>query len=359
MILDENIKLNEWLQQKKGKIMKATFALTPILRNNNFSRKLRLLLYKSLIVGACNYGLELHYNMEHSKKLQPAMNLGLRMLKGAPRHASVLGIFRETGQTAVHTRAAIARLRLYRKIPELKTMLRQFYIHPDAVNTTRCGNTWMKKTARLYKQIENVQPENDTEGVKQKIIRFCENQYTWNANSMQCNTWRRYESDSMQLTAGWILGPSFESSRSIGAKYLLCARIGCLWTVKKAFVTEIVHIREDTPEDHLIRFKGTRCILCGDVIEDNSTEMAHLVVNCCFLQDKRMSLMWYINHFSEELTARMTLPSGRTMDNVELCIYKLLLGAKHGDSGQCRLAGLFSGGADGWYCGKGTLCSCF
>jgi hypothetical protein len=37
--------------------------------------------------------------------------------------------------------------------------------------------------------------------------------------------------------------------------------------------------------------------------------------------------MWYINHFSEELT----LPSGRTMDNN--CIYKLLLGAKHGDSG--------------------------
>ncbi len=25
----------------------------------------------------------LHYNMEHSKKLQPAMNLGLRMLTGA------------------------------------------------------------------------------------------------------------------------------------------------------------------------------------------------------------------------------------------------------------------------------------
>jgi hypothetical protein len=65
MILDENIKLNEWLQQKKGKIMKATFALTPI-SNNNFSRKLRLLLYKSLILGVCNYGLELHYNMEHS-----------------------------------------------------------------------------------------------------------------------------------------------------------------------------------------------------------------------------------------------------------------------------------------------------
>ena len=57
------------------------------------------------------------------------------------------------------------------------------------------------------------------------------------------------------------------------------------------------------------------------------------MVNCCFLQDKRMSLMWYINHFSEELTAPMTLPSGRTMDNVEHCIYKLLLGAKHGDSG--------------------------
>jgi hypothetical protein len=43
------------------------------------------------------------------------------------------------------------------------------------------------------------------------------------------------------------------------------------------------------------------------------------------------------------------------MDNVEHCINKLLLGAKHGDSGQCRLAGLLSGGADGWYCGKGTL----
>jgi hypothetical protein len=126
--------------------------------------------------------------------------------------------------------------------------------------------------------------------------------------------------------------------------------------VKKAFVTEIVHIREDTPEDNLIRFKGTRCILCGEVIEDNSTKMAHLVVNCCFSQDKRMSLMWYMNHFSEELT--MTLPSGRNMDNVELCIYKLLLGAKHGDSRQCRLEGLLSGGADGWYCGKGTLCSC-
>ncbi len=94
-----------------------------------------------------------------------------------------------------------------------------------------------------------------------------------------------------------------------------------------------MHIREDTPEGHLIRFKGIRCILCGEVIEDNSTEMAHLVVNCCFLQDKGMSLMWYINHISEELTAKMTLPSGRTMENVEHCIYKLLLCAKHGDSG--------------------------
>jgi hypothetical protein len=69
------------------------------------------------------------------------------------------------------------------------------------------------------------------------------------------------------------------------------------------------------------------------VIEDNSTEMAHLMVNCCFLQDKRMSLIWYINRFSEDLTATMKLPSGRTMENVEHCIYKLLLGAKHGDSG--------------------------
>ncbi len=96
----------------------------------------------------------------------------------APRYASVLGIFRETGLTAVHTRAAIARLRLYRKIPELKTMLRQFYIHPDAVNTTRCGNTWMKKTARLYKQVENVQLENVTDVIKQKTTRYCEHQYT-------------------------------------------------------------------------------------------------------------------------------------------------------------------------------------
>jgi hypothetical protein len=43
--------------------------------------------------------------------------------------------------------------------------------------------------------------------------------------------------------------------------------------------------------------------------------------------------MWYINHFSEELTATMTLPSGRTKDDVEHCIYKRLLGAKHGDFG--------------------------
>ena len=43
--------------------------------------------------------------------------------------------------------------------------------------------------------------------------------------------------------------------------------------------------------------------------------------------------MWYINHFSEELTATMTLSSGRTKDDVEHCIYKRLLGAKHGDSG--------------------------
>jgi hypothetical protein len=63
-----------------------------------------------------------------------------------------------------------------------------FYFHAeiaDAVNTTKCGNTWMKKSAKLYKQIEHLQPENDTDGIKQKIIRFCENQYTWNANSMQ------------------------------------------------------------------------------------------------------------------------------------------------------------------------------
>jgi hypothetical protein len=66
---------------------------------------------------------------------------------------------------------------------------------------------------------------------------------------------------SMELIAGWILEPLFESSRSKGAKYLLCARIGCLWTVKKAFVTEIVHIREDTP---LIRFKGTYTVRGSD-----------------------------------------------------------------------------------------------
>ncbi len=36
------------------------------------------------------------------------------------------------------------------------------------------------------------------------------------------------------------------------------------------------------------------------------------------------------------------------MDNVEYCIYKLLLGlgAKNGDYGRCRLAGPLSGGAD-------------
>ena len=63
----------------------------------------------------------------------------------------------------------------------------------------------------------------------------------------------------MQLNAGWILGPSYESSRSIEAKYLLCARIGFLWTVKKAFVvTEIVHIREDTPEVVFCAYKGLR-----------------------------------------------------------------------------------------------------
>ncbi len=44
-------------------------------------------------------------------------------------------------------------------------------------------------------------------------------------------------------------------------------------------------------------------------------------------------MIWYINRFSEDLTATMKLPSGRTMENVEHCIYKLLLGAKHGDSG--------------------------
>jgi hypothetical protein len=87
-----------------------------------------------------------------------------------------------------------------------------FYIHPDAVNTTRCGNTWIKTTARLYKQIENVQPENDTDGIKQKIIRYCENQYTWNANSMQCNTWRRYE--SMKLTAGTAFASSQSTCRA-------------------------------------------------------------------------------------------------------------------------------------------------
>jgi tRNA A37 N6-isopentenylltransferase MiaA len=63
---------------------------------------------------------------------------------------------------------------------------------------------WIKKTASPYKQIENVQLENVTDGIKQKIISYCKNQYTWSANSMQCNTWRRYESDSMELTAGWL-----------------------------------------------------------------------------------------------------------------------------------------------------------
>jgi hypothetical protein len=43
----------------------------------------------------------------------------------------------------------------------------------------------MKKTARLYKQIENVQPENDTEGIKQKIIRFCEIHMECKFNAMQ------------------------------------------------------------------------------------------------------------------------------------------------------------------------------
>jgi hypothetical protein len=52
------------------------------------------------------------------------------------------------------------------------------------------------------------------------------------------------------------------------------SRIGCLWTVKKTIVTHFII----TPHDHLIRFKGTRCILCAEAIEDNSTEMAQLVV---------------------------------------------------------------------------------
>jgi exonuclease III len=224
--INEKLDCTDLCMNRAKKCKNIVNMMTPFLTNKSIPLNLKVKVIKSIVIPSVTYGSEIFGMSEVAcKPIQTQVDRACKLAalgKASSKTTSAAVVRCELGITPIYAIATTARVRLFRKIPSMRTWVKLLAAHPAP--TTR--GTWIAKSQKFIEK-------NNLSNVKQTNIKGVLSK-TYEAKSMNLTSLAKYTENGLSKTNGYIRFIPSDSAVIKGISWLLQARTNALWTAFKA-----------------------------------------------------------------------------------------------------------------------------